>query len=112
VLPQPSKKTSFIVLGAQTTAAKLAAIEKHKLTTIKEDELLEMIRSREKDDDARQKPKVTPTAPKEDKDAKPKTKPPPKTATASTSKSKPEKKYVNDEIEEEKAAGPAKPKFE
>lgn len=43
---QPSSKTSFVVLGENAGPSKLAAITKHGLRTISEDEFLELIGTR------------------------------------------------------------------
>ncbi|TFY76813.1 hypothetical protein EWM64_g7199 [Hericium alpestre] len=46
VVGQPSSKTSFVVLGEGAGPAKLAAIKKHNLATLSEDEFLELIATR------------------------------------------------------------------
>jgi replication factor C subunit 1 len=43
---QPSSKTSFIILGDNAGPAKLAAIAKHGLTSLNEDEFLQLIGTR------------------------------------------------------------------
>ena len=43
---QPSSKTSFVVLGENAGPSKLAAIKKHGLRTLSEDEFLELIGTR------------------------------------------------------------------
>ncbi|KAG6332752.1 hypothetical protein ID866_6335 [Astraeus odoratus] len=43
---QPSSKTSFVILGDNAGPSKLAAIKKHGLTTLSEDEFLELIATR------------------------------------------------------------------
>ena len=46
VTGQPSSKTSYVVLGSNAGPSKLAVIKKHGLTTLSEDEFLEMIATR------------------------------------------------------------------
>ncbi|KAJ3561256.1 hypothetical protein NP233_g10305 [Leucocoprinus birnbaumii] len=46
VVLQPSSKTNYVVLGDNAGPAKLAAIKKHSLKTLSEDEFLELIASR------------------------------------------------------------------
>ena len=43
---QPSSKTSYVVLGDNAGPSKLAAIKKHGLTTLSEDEFLNLIGTR------------------------------------------------------------------
>lgn len=47
VTGQPSSVTNFVVLGSNAGPSKLAAIKKHGLTTISEDEFLNLIATRE-----------------------------------------------------------------
>lgn len=47
VVLQPSSKTDFVVLGDDAGPAKLAAIKKHSLKTLSEDQFLNMIATRE-----------------------------------------------------------------
>ncbi|KAH7916645.1 replication factor RFC1 C terminal domain-containing protein [Hygrophoropsis aurantiaca] len=47
VTGQPSSKTSFVVLGDNAGPSKIAAIKKHGLVTLSEDEFLELIATRE-----------------------------------------------------------------
>ncbi|KAG0699774.1 replication factor RFC1 C terminal domain-containing protein [Suillus ampliporus] len=47
VVGQPSSKTSFVVLGDNAGPSKLAAIKKHNLKTLSEDEFLDLIATRE-----------------------------------------------------------------
>ena len=47
VTGQPSSVTNFVVLGSNAGPSKLAAIKKHGLTTINEDEFLNLIATRE-----------------------------------------------------------------
>lgn len=46
VTGQPSSKTSFVVLGDNAGPSKLAALKKHGLRTLSEDEFLELIGTR------------------------------------------------------------------
>lgn len=46
VVLQPSSKTDYVVLGDNAGPSKLAAIAKHKLTTLNEDQFLELIATR------------------------------------------------------------------
>jgi replication factor C subunit 1 len=46
VVGQPSSVTSYVVLGDNAGPAKIAAIKKHGLETLTEDEFLELIRTR------------------------------------------------------------------
>jgi replication factor C subunit 1 len=46
VVGQPSSKTNYVVLGDNAGPSKLAAIKKHGLTTLNEDEFLNLIRTR------------------------------------------------------------------
>jgi hypothetical protein len=46
VVGQPSSKTSFVVLGDDAGPSKLAAIKKHGLRTLSEDEFLNLIGTR------------------------------------------------------------------
>ena len=46
VVGQPSSKTSYVVLGENAGPSKLAAIKKHNLPTINEDEFLNLIGTR------------------------------------------------------------------
>lgn len=43
---QPSSRTDFVVLGSDAGPSKLAAIAKHKIKTMNEDEFLNLIASR------------------------------------------------------------------
>ncbi|KAF7775848.1 hypothetical protein Agabi119p4_4241 [Agaricus bisporus var. burnettii] len=52
VVLQPSSKTDFVVLGDDAGPAKLAAIKKHGLKTLSEDEFLNLIATREGADEA------------------------------------------------------------
>ncbi|KAG1740228.1 replication factor RFC1 C terminal domain-containing protein [Suillus paluster] len=47
VVGQPSSKTSFVVLGDNAGPSKLAAIKKHNIKTLSEDEFLNLIATRE-----------------------------------------------------------------
>ncbi|KAL5512207.1 hypothetical protein ACEPAG_3492 [Sanghuangporus baumii] len=49
VVGQPSSKTSFVVVGDNAGPSKLAAIEKHKLRKINEDDFLNLIATRSSD---------------------------------------------------------------
>ena len=49
VVGQPSSKTSFVVVGDNAGPSKLAAIDKHKLRKINEDEFLNLIATRSSD---------------------------------------------------------------
>lgn len=44
---QPSSKTNYVVLGADAGPSKLAVIKKYNLKTLSEDQLLELIATRE-----------------------------------------------------------------
>lgn len=46
VVGQPSSKTDYVVLGDNAGSSKLAAIKKHKLKTLSEDEFLDLIATR------------------------------------------------------------------
>jgi replication factor C subunit 1 len=46
VVGQPSSKTDYVVLGGSAGPSKLAAIKKHKLKTLSEDEFLDLIATR------------------------------------------------------------------
>lgn len=46
VTAQPSSKTSYVVLGGDAGPSKLAAIQKHGLTTLDEDGFLNLIATR------------------------------------------------------------------
>jgi replication factor C subunit 1 len=46
VVGQPSSKTDFVVLGDSAGPSKLAAIKKHNLRTLSEDEFLNLIGTR------------------------------------------------------------------
>ena len=46
VVGQPSSKTDYVVLGDSAGPSKLAAIKKHKLKTLSEDEFLDLIATR------------------------------------------------------------------
>lgn len=46
VVGQPSSKTDFVVLGDNAGPSKLAAIQKHHLRTLSEDEFLNLIATR------------------------------------------------------------------
>lgn len=46
VVGQPSSKTDYVVLGDAAGPSKLAAIKKHKLKTLSEDEFLDLIATR------------------------------------------------------------------
>lgn len=46
VVGQPSSKTDFVVLGDNAGPSKLAAIKKHNLRTLGEDEFLDLIATR------------------------------------------------------------------
>ncbi|EJD00743.1 DNA replication factor C, large subunit [Fomitiporia mediterranea MF3/22] len=50
VVLQPSSKTSYVVVGDNAGPSKLAAIDKHKLRKINEDEFLDLIATRSSDD--------------------------------------------------------------
>ena len=55
---QPSSKTNFVVLGDSAGPAKLAAIKKHGLKTLNEDEFLKLVGTRKSgklDEKARKK---------------------------------------------------------
>lgn len=59
VVTQPSSKTSYVVVGADAGPSKLAAIKKHGLQTLNEDEWLTLIASRTPDvNDAKLKKKL------------------------------------------------------
>jgi len=46
VVGQPSSKTDYVVLGGNAGQSKLAAIKKHNLKTLSEDEFLDLIATR------------------------------------------------------------------
>ena len=46
VTTSPSSKTTYVVLGSDAGAKKLEVIAKHKITTLTEDEFLELIGTR------------------------------------------------------------------
>jgi replication factor C subunit 1 len=61
VVGQPSSKTSYVVLGDNSGPSKLAAIKKHGLKTLSEDEFLNLIATRvvrDKDLDVNTKKKM------------------------------------------------------
>ena len=61
VVGQPSSKTSYVVLGDNAGPSKIAAIKKHGLTSINEDEFLNLIGTRvvrEKDLDSATRKKI------------------------------------------------------
>jgi replication factor C subunit 1 len=58
VVLQPSSKTSYVVLGDNAGPAKLAAIKKHGLKTLNEDEFLNLIATRKGADEGGLDPKT------------------------------------------------------